>query len=1118
MSGADQPTFGLVLGRYRLAVGLTQEELAERAGLSPQAISALERGIRSQPRAHTVRLLAEGLGLAEPDRAVFEAAARARTVAPNKGTVLPTGDFLGAAPTTELVARGEEQQRFRSVLDSVMEGGGQVLLLSGEAGVGKTRLLQELMREAGARSFAVVTGRCYAIEQGTPYYPFLESLGQLVSVLPPQVHAEGQRDWKRIQEIAAEHAAAGGAEMGSAVDQHQLADAVSHLLLLAAGAAPLALLLDDLQWADDGSLKLLQHLAHTTRHAPVLLAGSFRDLQIAEDHPSLAGVLQTLSRERLAERLLVRRLSLEETTTMVAADMGGPAVSEEFASFVYRRTKGIPRLIDGLVRSLGGRLELQGEIGAGSMGRVFRAFDRTTERTVAAKVVLARQEVNLDALLSFQHEGAVLSRLEHPHIVKIYDTFAEEHASCIIMELLDGQPVSRLLDAGPMSLHRARGIGIQIAQALAYAHQQGIVHRDIKPDNVMVLDNDRVKVTDFGIARILQPDTSLHTMATTGMRMGTPLYMAPEQIEGKKVDGRTDIYALGAMLFHLITGKPPFEGSDALAIAVKQLQEAPPLPSSINPAVPADWDALISRALSKDPGKRFQSAGEIEAAITRLSDRQGALPRVAPRVPWAAAAMVLVLVLVATAAIRWVGVGTAHSSSVSSQLNGYLSGLASAGQLSGTVLVATKHGPIFDQGYGYADRAAHLGNGPDTKYADVAITTNVSIADIERLIQFGLVRWDDTVCTYLATCPADWKAVTLRTLLDGTARLPDYAWGQPGNTTQQTLQSCQARPRDPLSLAGTVEYQVCTNLVLGLITEKLEALPWSSNQILQTAAMQNTAQLSDAIGSPERAVDYMGTRPDPNSTYNDFFVAESTVADEYAFDNALFGGRLVAGPYLKALFAPRAAVEPASPGITNTRWGYYWEIGSLFGRRVIFTYAEINRFLSVNIRFPSTGLTVIVLSNDSGSDVLSVAIHAAALASGIRMPPASNGIPVPRGFLGTYRRTFTSGDQRSIGDPGLVPMVGRGMTLTIHPDYVHLDVVGAQIDEYYRAARRGRVELLRYLPANYNNVCQVQPNITPPIGQFRWSLQGKVLVISPQSGNHCTGQVVFYSGRWVKTG
>jgi DNA-binding beta-propeller fold protein YncE len=252
------------------------------------------------------------------------------------------------------------------------------------------------------------------------------------------------------------------------------------------------------------------------------------------------------------------------------------------------------------------------------MGRVFRAHDRTLERTVAAKLVLSRTEIDLDTLLRFQQEGAVLARLDHPHIVDVYDTFAEEHATCIIMELLDGCSLGQILRDGPLPLPRAKRLALQVAEALAYAHSQQIVHRDIKPDNVMVLDGDEVKVTDFGIARLLQPDTSLHTIATTGMRMGTPLYMAPEQIEGKKVDGRTDIYALGAMLYHMVTGRPPFEGSDALTIAVKHLQEQPLPPSQVDPAIPPDWDGVILKAMAKDPGQRYQTAAECQQAIAAL--------------------------------------------------------------------------------------------------------------------------------------------------------------------------------------------------------------------------------------------------------------------------------------------------------------------------------------------------------------------------------------------------------------------------------------------------------------------------------------------------------------------
>jgi serine/threonine protein kinase/sugar lactone lactonase YvrE len=573
-----------------------------------------------------VRQLAEALQLSTNDRAIFEQAALAPSAASPIDETLPEGSFLGALPTNRLVGREEELERVRAVLDSLVEGVGHLLLLAGEMGAGKTRLLQEIMLEGHARACVVLTGRCYPSEQGTSYYPFLESLARLTPSVPASLRMDVQRGWKRVQHLADGSSAGNGAVDHGGVGQPELFGAVSDLLLLVAHSVPVVLLLDDLHWADSHSLKLLQHLAHATRSSRILLTAAFRDVRLTEEHPNLAQTLQTLIRERLAERITVRRLSLEETTRLVAVTMGQQEVSEEFASFVYRRTKGSPRLIDQLVRSLGGRLELQGEIGAGSMGRVFRAFDRTTDQTVAAKLVLARAEIDLDTLLRFQQEGAVLAKLEHPHIVDVYDTFAEEHATCIIMELLDGQSLGHMLRAGPLSLAQAKHLALQVAEALSYAHSQSIVHRDVKPDNVLVLPDDRVKVTDFGIARLLQPDTSLQTMATTGMRMGTPLYMAPEQIEGKKIDGRTDIYGLGAMLYHMVTGRPPFEGSDALTIAVRHLQEEPLPPSEIDPAIPSDWDGVILKAMAKNPVQRFQRAAEMKEAIAALpAERGGAL-------------------------------------------------------------------------------------------------------------------------------------------------------------------------------------------------------------------------------------------------------------------------------------------------------------------------------------------------------------------------------------------------------------------------------------------------------------------------------------------------------------
>jgi sugar lactone lactonase YvrE/transcriptional regulator with XRE-family HTH domain len=640
MTTQELPSFAVLLSRYRAAARLTQEELAERAGLSVRGISDLERGARMQPRLSTIDQLAEALKLSRDDRTTFEQAGLAASRVPPLNDALPEGTFLGALPTQDLVAREEERGRFGAALDTVAEGAGHLLLLGGEIGVGKTRLLQELMLVARARGSVVATARCYASEQETAYYPFLEALSELSGSMSARLGPELQRAWKRIQHLAVGDVSDGSAAESSAVAQRELFGAVTDLLQLVTRSVPAALLVDDLQWADAGSLKLLQHLAHTTRSSHILIAATFRDARLTEEHPELAHTIQTLGRERLAERLTIRRLSLEETTQLVAATMGQSDASEEFASFVYRRTKGVPRLIDQLVRSLGGRLELQGEIGAGSMGRVFRAFDRTTGSTVAAKLVLARTEIDLETLLRFQQEGAVLATLEHPHIVDVYDTFADEHATCIIMELLEGQSLGQILHSGPLSLARAKHLALQVAEALSYAHAQQIVHRDIKPDNVMVLPDDQVKVTDFGIARLLQPDTSLQTIATTGMRMGTPLYMAPEQIEGKKVDGRTDVYGLGAMLYHMVTGRPPFEGSDTLAIAIKHLQEEPVPPSQVNPTVPADWDAVILTAMAKDPARRFQRAIEMKEALAGLPTQGSApsptLPRPeAPRTPQA---------------------------------------------------------------------------------------------------------------------------------------------------------------------------------------------------------------------------------------------------------------------------------------------------------------------------------------------------------------------------------------------------------------------------------------------------------------------------------------------------
>jgi transcriptional regulator with XRE-family HTH domain len=335
-------SFRVALTRFRAGSGLTQEELAERAGLSVEAVGALERGVRSRPRASTVNRLAEALALSPDDRASFEQAALSQDLVGAGVDTLPVGEFLGAMPPRELVAREEECERLRAILTAVADGLGHVVLLSGEAGIGKTRLLQELMVEARAAGHVVLTGRCSISMHPVPYYPMLDALGGLATSPPARTGqppgGEVGRLWKHIQRMVDGDGITGG-QARSGVIAQEVMDAVTGLLLLAARSAPITLLLDDLQWADAGSLVLVQHLARSTRSARVLIVGACRDGQLLERHPDLAKMLHALSKERLAERVTVRRLSLEETSRLVAATMSdgsvmNPVVSEEFAAFV----------------------------------------------------------------------------------------------------------------------------------------------------------------------------------------------------------------------------------------------------------------------------------------------------------------------------------------------------------------------------------------------------------------------------------------------------------------------------------------------------------------------------------------------------------------------------------------------------------------------------------------------------------------------------------------------------------------------------------------------------------------------------------------------------------------
>ena len=276
-------------------------------------------------------------------------------------------------------------------------------------------------------------------------------------------------------------------------------------------------------------------------------------------------------------------------------------------------------------RSLDGRFEVRQPLGKGGMGTVYRALQISVDREVAVKVVHPRLANDRQAAKRFLREARLASRLNQPNVVHVIDFGqTEDGVLYLVMELLRGRTLaSELGGARRFSVRRALTIGLQLCDALEAAHAQGIVHRDLKPGNVVVLDDppgrDLIKVLDFGLAKSLVADTSQVT--NTDAILGTPLYMCPEQVQGKPSDQRGDLYSLGCMLFELLAGSPPFtDDSVNLILAMHLGEPPPPLPAHVPPRL----RALIEQLLAKDPGARVQTAGEVRAAMQWVID-SGAL-------------------------------------------------------------------------------------------------------------------------------------------------------------------------------------------------------------------------------------------------------------------------------------------------------------------------------------------------------------------------------------------------------------------------------------------------------------------------------------------------------------
>jgi eukaryotic-like serine/threonine-protein kinase len=257
-----------------------------------------------------------------------------------------------------------------------------------------------------------------------------------------------------------------------------------------------------------------------------------------------------------------------------------------------------------------GRYEVTGELGKGAMGVVYRALDPLLNRTVAIKTV--NMDLDPDEMAEyearFNQEARAAGSLNHPNIVTIYDVGKSGNVAYMAMELLEGAELKTLLGSGrPLPLTRALDIAAQAADGLSYAHAHDVVHRDIKPANLMIVRDGLVKITDFGIARM----RSAEARTQTGIVLGSPKYMSPEQVVGKRAEPRSDIFSLGVILYEMLTGKAPFTGEDLSAIMFQILNVAPPPPSTLNAAVPGVLDFMVAKALAKSPEDRYGDASEM---------------------------------------------------------------------------------------------------------------------------------------------------------------------------------------------------------------------------------------------------------------------------------------------------------------------------------------------------------------------------------------------------------------------------------------------------------------------------------------------------------------------------
>lgn len=292
----------------------------------------------------------------------------------------------------------------------------------------------------------------------------------------------------------------------------------------------------------------------------------------------------------------------------------------------------MPTTFMSVVSALEGRYQVLKELGRGGMGIVFQAYDKELKEQVAIKILSPLLSNDADALERLKREVSAARRITHSNVIRIHDIAEVNGLHYVSMEFFGGTNLKEYIKQhGHLSIMEAFNIASQVCDGLQAAHAQGVIHRDLKSQNIIIGATNQIKIIDFGLAYTQQ----MQGMTATGLIMGTPEYMAPEQVSGKKVDERADVYSLGIILYELFTGRVPFTGPSAISVGFQQMKDPPPRPTSVNPQIPAEVEHVILKALQKDPMHRHRSVAELKEELDNAvrqpipsATRQTASPQV----------------------------------------------------------------------------------------------------------------------------------------------------------------------------------------------------------------------------------------------------------------------------------------------------------------------------------------------------------------------------------------------------------------------------------------------------------------------------------------------------------